>query len=78
MRSSREALLLLCAVRWPPTESATVAGAVDAEIVDLHAAVRGVFPLFNRPIAEQIEHQFGEHLVHVFQVEGEPLGNDGR
>ena len=45
------------------------AGAIHAQVVELHAAVRGVQALLDRAVAEQVEHQLGEDLVHVLQVE---------
>ena len=48
--------------------------AVHAQVVELHAPVRSVQSAFDRAITEQVQHEFGEHLVHVFHVKIKALG----
>ena len=49
--------------------------AIHAEGVELHAAVAGIEPLFDRAVREQVQDQVGEHLVHVLEMEVDPLGH---
>jgi hypothetical protein len=39
--------------------------------------VRGVIALFNRTVAQQVEHQLGQHLVHVLHLEVHTLRRGG-